>query len=291
MLGPTEIRELLERHGLDARKSLGQNFVADPSTVLRIARWAHVGPGDHVVEIGPGLGSLTLALVDTGASVLAVEKDRTLVPLLGAVLDERGAASVEVLEADAMTLDWQTELAERADRWTLAANLPYNVAVPLIMAVLADAPIVDHLVVMVQKEVADRLVAGPGGRVVGIPSMKVAWYASADLLGVVPPEVFVPAPRVTSAVIGMTRRPPPSTTVGPGDVFPLVETAYRQRRKMLRSTLGRSVPAAAFDAAGIEVTRRPEELDISEWTRLAEAIADEAGADSPIGESSAEQEQ
>ena len=283
MLGPAEIRELLERHGLDARKSLGQNFVADPSTVLRIARWAHVGPGDHVVEIGPGLGSLTLALVDTGASVLAVEKDRTLVPLLGAVLDERGAASVEVLEADAMTLDWQAELAGRAERWTLAANLPYNVAVPLIMAVLADAPIVDHLVVMVQKEVADRLVAGPGGRVVGIPSMKVAWYASAELLGVVPPEVFVPAPRVTSAVIGMTRRPPPSTTVAPGDVFPLVETAYRQRRKMLRSTLGRTVPASAFDAAGIEVTRRPEELDIAAWTRLAEAIAADSTGSGPTG--------
>ncbi len=277
MLGPDEIRELLDRHGLGARKSLGQNFVADPATVLRIARWAHVGPGDHVVEIGPGLGSLTLALADTGASVLAVEKDHTLVPLLHAVLDDRSVQGIEVLEADAMTLDWQSELSSRADRWTLAANLPYNVAVPLILGVLADAPVVDHLVVMVQKEVADRLVAGPGGRVVGIPSMKVAWYASAEPLGVVPPEVFVPAPRVTSAVIGMTRRPPPSTTVTPADVFPLVETAYRQRRKMLRSTLGRTVPAAAFEAAGIEVTRRPEELDIVEWTRLAEALAAEAG--------------
>ena len=278
MLGPDEIRELLDRHGLDARKSLGQNFVADPATVLRIARWAHVGPGDHVVEIGPGLGSLTLALADTGATVLAVEKDRSLVPLLSAVLEERAVRDVEVIDADAMTLDWERELRSRAERWTLAANLPYNVAVPLILSVLADAPVVDHLVVMVQKEVADRLVAGPGGRVVGIPSMKVAWHASAEMLGVVPPEVFVPAPRVTSAVIGMTRRPPPSTLVGPGDVFPLVEQAYRQRRKMLRSTLGKTVPASAFETAGIETTRRPEELDIAEWTRLAEALAAERAA-------------
>lgn len=273
MLGAAEIKELLERHGLDARKSLGQNFVADPSTVLQVARWAHVGPGDHVVEIGPGLGSLTLALVDTGASVLAIEKDRSLVPILSAVLAERDVHDVEVLEADAMTLDWEHELRRRADRWTLAANLPYNVAVPLIMGLLADAPVVEQLVVMVQKEVADRLVAGPGGRTVGIPSMKLAWFASAELLGVVPPEVFVPAPRVTSAVIGITRRPPPSTLVGPGDVFPLVEVAYRQRRKMLRSTLGRTVPAEAFEAAGIEGTQRPEELDIAAWTRLAEALA------------------
>ncbi len=278
MLDETDIRALLERHGLDARKALGQNFVADPATVRRIASWAHVGPGDHVVEVGPGLGSLTLALADTGASALAVEKDRSLVPLLQSVLQDRGvAASVELLEADALTLDWQAELSARAARWVLAANLPYNVAVPIIMGVLADAPIVERLVVMVQKEVAERLVAGPGGRTVGIPSIKLAWYAAAELLGEVPPEVFVPAPRVTSAVVAITRRPPPSTTVGPRDVFPLVETAYRQRRKMLRSSLGRTVPAEAFAAAGIEVTRRPEELDIATWTRLAEAVRLEQG--------------
>ena len=217
MLGAREIAELLERHGLDARRSLGQNFVADPNTVVRIARLADVGPGEHVVEIGPGLGSLTLALVDTGARVLAVEKDAALVPVLHEVLAEHGAADVRVVEADALEVDWD-ELLGGAASWALVANLPYNVAVPIIMSVLERAPMVRRLVVMVQKEVAERLVASPGGRTVGIPSMRVAWYAEAELLGTVPPEVFVPRPRVTSALVGMTRREPPTRALGPDEV-------------------------------------------------------------------------
>lgn len=274
MLELEEINELLTRRGMDPRKSLGQNFVADPAVVMEIARWAGVGPGSQVVEIGPGLGSLTLALADTGASVLAVEKDRTLLPVLGDVLDSRGLGDqVRVLEADALEDPWLAELGRVGGSWVLVANLPYNVAVPVIMKVLADAPSVERLVVMVQKEVADRLVAGPGGRTVGIPSMKLAWYASGRMLGLVPPEVFVPQPRVMSAVVEITRRPPPSTAVGPAEVFPLVESAYRQRRKMLRSTIGRSIPASTFESVGIQVTQRPEELDIVEWTRLAEALS------------------
>lgn len=271
VLGAREVAELLERHGLDARKSLGQNFVADPNTVMRIARLAAVGPGDHVVEVGPGLGSLTLALADTGASVLAVEKDVALVPVLHEVLEAHGVGSVRVVEADALQLDWG-DLLGGAAPWVLVANLPYNVAVPIIMSVLEDAPTVQRLVVMVQKEVADRLVAGPGGRTVGIPSMRVAWYAEAELLGTVPPEVFVPRPRVTSALVGMTRRPPPTDELGPDDVFPLIGTAYRQRRKMLRSTLGRQVPAEAFASAGVEPTARPEELSVQQWAALAIAV-------------------
>lgn len=279
MLELEEIHELLARRGMDARKSLGQNFVADPAVVMEIARWAGVGPGDQVVEIGPGLGSLTLALADTGASVLAIEKDRTLLPVLDEVLRSRDVADqVRVLEADAMERLWFDELARVGGSWVLVANLPYNVAVPVIMTVLASAPEVERLVVMVQKEVADRLVAGPGGRTVGIPSMKLAWYASGRTLGLVPPEVFVPQPRVMSAVVEITRRPPPSTVVGPDAVLALVETAYRQRRKMLRSTLGGTVPVEAFEAAGIQPTQRPEELSIADWTRLAEALAEQRSA-------------
>lgn len=277
MLGAREVQELLDRHGLDARRSLGQNFVADPNTVERIARLAGVGPGDHVVEVGPGLGSLTLALADTGAQVLAIEKDATLVPVLGEVLSAHGAGGVHVLRADALELDW-TEVLGGAASWVLVANLPYNVAVPIIMSVLEQAPSVRRLVVMVQKEVAERLAAGPGGRTVGVPSMRLAWYAEAELLGTVAPEVFVPRPRVTSTLVGITRRPPPTDEIGPDDVFGLVGTAYRQRRKMLRSTLGASVSEDTFDAAGIDPTARPEQLSIEDWARLALAVRAAGGS-------------
>ncbi len=267
MLGAAEIEGLLARHGLDAQRALGQNFVVDPDTVARIARLAGVGGGDRVVEIGPGLGSLTLALAETGSSVLAIEKDTALVPVLREVLDQQGASGVEVVQADAMHVDWPTLLGD--DSWSLVANLPYNVAVPLIMAVLERAPMVTRMVVMVQKEVAERLVAGPGGRTVGIPSMRVAWYARAELLGTVPPEVFIPRPRVMSALVGLTRRPPPTLEVDPDEVFPLVGDAYRQRRKMLRSTIGRRLQPEVFERAGIDPTDRPEQLDVADWARLA----------------------
>jgi 16S rRNA (adenine1518-N6/adenine1519-N6)-dimethyltransferase len=230
------------------------------------------------------LGSLTLALADTGAQVLAIEKDIALVPVLDEVLREHGldaaeagagAGAVQVVTADALELDW-VEVLGGAASWVLVANLPYNVAVPIIMSVLEHAPAVQRMVVMVQKEVADRLVAEPGGRTVGVPSMRVAWYASAELLGTVAPEVFIPRPRVTSALVGLTRRPPPTERIGPGPVLALVGTAYRQRRKMLRSTLGGAVPAAAFESAGVAPTARPEELGIGDWARLAVAVRDEA---------------
>ena len=289
MLGLGEVKDLLERHGLEARRSLGQNFVADPNTVAHIARLAGVGRGDRVVEVGPGLGSLTLALAASGAPVLAVEKDRSLLPVLDEVLatastpDEDGdgggdpaAGDVRVVEGDALVVDWSELLGN--DPWTLVANLPYNVAVPVVMRVLAEAPQVRRLVVMVQLEVAERLCAAPGDRTIGIPSVKLAWYASARILTTVPPEVFVPRPRVQSAVVGIERHGPPSTLVGPADVFPLVEQAYRQRRKMLRSTLGRTIDVGAFDAAGIDPQLRPERLGLDDWVRLAEVLAGGGGA-------------
>lgn len=273
MLGVREIQELLERHGRDPRRSLGQNFVADPHLVERIVRLAGVRPGDRVVEIGPGLGSLTLALVAGGAELTVVEKDDGLVPVLREVLHERGADAVRIVVADALALDWAATLGEGGPPWKLVANLPYNVAVPIVVWVLADAPMVDELLVMVQKEVAERLVAGPGGRTVGLPSLRVAWYAAAELVELVPPEVFVPRPRVTSALVRMRRRPAPADDLGPDQVFPLVERAYRQRRKMLRVTLGDLVTPETFERAGIAPTARPEELSITRWAELARAVA------------------
>lgn len=276
MLGQGEVRDLLERHGLEARRSLGQNFVADPNTVAHIARLAGVGPGDRVVEVGPGLGSLTLALAATGATVLAVEKDRSLVPVLAEVLAEvPDAASVQIVEGDALDIDWSDLLG--SDSWTLVANLPYNVAVPVVMRVLAEVPQVQRLVVMVQLEVGERLCAAPGDRTIGIPTIKVAWWASARILTTVPPEVFIPRPRVQSAVLGIERRPLRSELVGPSEVFPLVEQAYRQRRKMLRSTLATMVSPEAFRSAGIDAQLRPERLGLDDWIRLAEALVPSGG--------------
>jgi len=277
VLGPDEIRELLERRGLAARKSLGQNFVADPSVVAWIAEQTRVGPGDSVVEVGPGLGSLTLALAATGAHVLALEKDAGLVPVLHDVLaaaeveEGSGPGQVDIRLADALEIDWDSTLGDRP--WVLAANLPYNVAVPVVMSVLASAPMVSRLIVMVQKEVAERLAAGPGGRTIGLPSLRTAWYATAELLGDVPPEAFIPQPRVTSSVVALTRCAPPSVTVGPNEVLALAGRAYQQRRKMLRSTLAPHLRSDAFELAGIEPTARPESLSIADWTRLAEIVA------------------
>ena len=278
MLGRTEIRELLDRHGIEARRSLGQNFVVDPNTVRSIARLAVVGPGDRVVEVGPGLGSLTLALAETGADVLALEKDRTLLPVLDDVIGSAGSAStVRVVEGDALVIDWSDLLG--TESWVLVANLPYNVAVPVLMHVLATAPQVRRLVVMVQLEVAERLCATAGSKTIGIPTIKVAWYGAARIVARIGPEVFVPRPRVSSAVVGIVRRPPPSELVGTDDVFPLVERAYRQRRKMLRSTLGDVVGAAEFDAARIDPQDRPERLGLDDWVRLAEVLATSQSAD------------
>ncbi len=273
MLGARAIDELLERHGLGARRSLGQNFVADPQMIGRIVTLARVGVGDHVIEVGPGLGSLTAGLAATGAEVVALEKDGSLLPALAEVLGTSPSERVRVVEGDALTVDWSRLLAGHDD-WVLVANLPYNVAVPIVLTVLATAPMVRRGLVMVQREVAERLVAGPGGRTVGIPSIKVAWYASARLVATVPPEVFVPRPRVTSALVELERRPPPRDDVAARDVFELVDRAYRQRRKMLRSTLGDRVAAAAFERAGVDPTARPEELDVARWAALAGAAAE-----------------
>ena len=272
MLEGSEVTDLLAAHGLDARRSLGQNFVVDPATVEHIAALAGVGPGDHVVEVGPGLGSLTLALAATGARVVAVEKDRQLLPVLESVLESRGADLVEVVEADALSVDWSDLLGSRsAGDWVLVANLPYNVAVPILMLILEGAPRVERAVVMVQNEVAERLAAGPGGRTVGIPSIRVAWWARAEILATVGPEVFIPRPRVTSALVGFTRQAPPRDDVDAASVLDLAATAYRQRRKMLRSTLGSIVSAEEFERAGIDPRLRPEQLSVADWADLEAA--------------------
>ena len=261
------IRELLDSESLAPRRDLGQNFVADPNTVRRIAALAEVGEGDRVVEIGAGLGSLTLALADTGADVLAVEVDRGIVPVLREVVAER--PNVSVVEADATSLDW-TELLAGEDRWTLVANLPYNVATPLVCDLLDDVPAITSMLVMVQKEVAERFAAGPGSKQYGAVSVKVAYWATARVVATVPPSVFVPRPNVDSALVRIDRHTPPD--VAPGPLFELVRTAFQQRRKMLRRSLASVVTAEQFERAGVAPEARPEQLGLDDWCRLATTI-------------------
>jgi len=258
--------ELLDRHGVRPSRALGQNFVVDPNTVRRIVRLAGVGPGDHVVEVGAGLGALTLGLVEAGAAVTAVELDRHLLPVLEEVLAAAEPAP-RVLAADALELDWAHELAG-ADRWRLVANLPYNVATPLVLDVLDHAPAITDLLVMVQREVGERLAAHPGTKAYGIPSVKVAYWAEAEVVGRVGPNVFLPKPRVESALVRIVRRAQPATDADPDALFALVRAGFGHRRKMLRGALAGMVDPDDFARAGISPEARAEQLSVVEWGRL-----------------------
>jgi ribosomal RNA small subunit methyltransferase A len=264
-----DIARLLTDHGLSPRRAFGQNFVADANTVRRIARLAIVGPDDLVVEIGAGLGSLTLALADTGATVIAIEIDHGIAPVLRSVVANR--SNVTVVEGDARTIDWQ-QLIPPGRKAVVVANLPYNVATPLVADLLDTVPQIHRFVVMVQREVALRLAASAGSPDYGAISAKVAYWATARLLGDVPPTVFVPQPKVTSSIIEITRRSDPAVDIPPQDLFPLIRTAFGQRRKMLRRSLAGIVEAADFERAGIPPTARPEELDVETWGRLARLV-------------------
>jgi 16S rRNA (adenine1518-N6/adenine1519-N6)-dimethyltransferase len=273
-LTPSEARRLLADHGLSPSRALGQNFVVDPNTVRRIARLAGVGPGDHVVEVGAGLGSLTLALAETGAAVTAVEVDRHLLPVLSAVLAER-APEVRVVPGDATRLDW-TELLAGVEEWVLVANLPYNVATPLVLDLLDGVPAIRRMLVMVQREAGERLAAGQGDPAYGIPSVKVAYHATAEVVGTVGPNVFLPKPRVESALVSIVRHPGgPAAGADPDRLFALVRAGFGQRRKMLRRSLAGLVTPAAFQTADVNPEARAEDLDLAAWDRLAATTANE----------------
>lgn len=260
------VRQLLTDRGLAPRRELGQNFVADPNTVRRIATLAAVGPGDDVVEIGAGLGSLTLALAETGADVTAIEVDAGLADALDVVVAD--TPNVTVVRGDAMTIDWAGLLGGR--QVVLVANLPYNVATPLVCDVLDGVPEVSRMLVMVQREAAERFAAAPRTSAYGAVSVKIAYWATAKIVGVVPASVFVPRPNVESALVAIERHDPPATA--PEALFPLVRTAFGQRRKMLRRSLAGVVTDEQFAAAAVAATARPEELDVAAWCRLADEL-------------------
>jgi 16S rRNA (adenine1518-N6/adenine1519-N6)-dimethyltransferase len=273
LLGPAEVRALAAELDLRPTKQRGQNFVIDPNTVRRIAREAEVGPDDVVVEVGPGLGSLTLALLETGARVIAIEIDPVLASRLPVTIADRApgqADRFDLVEADALRVSSVPGPPPTA----LVANLPYNVSVPVLLHLLALLPSLERVLVMVQAEVADRLAAAPGSKVYGIPSLKAAWYADVRRAGAVGRKVFWPEPNVESGLVAMTLREPPSTDVSRESVFALVDAAFSQRRKALRGVLRGTLedPTAALEAAGIDPLARGESLSIHDFVRLAEAV-------------------
>jgi 16S rRNA (adenine1518-N6/adenine1519-N6)-dimethyltransferase len=275
LLGPADVRRLAAHSSVRPTKTLGQNFVHDPNTVRRIVRTADLAPDDVVLEVGPGLGSLTLALLPAAAHVHAVEIDPVLAGQLPSTVEEYApqfAGRLSVHPADALSITaGQFDPRPTA----LVANLPYNVAVPVLLHVLVTLPTVRHGLVMVQKEVADRCTAGPGSKVYGVPSVKLAWYASARSAGRVPASVFWPVPNVESGLVAFTRRDPP-----PGgeraEVFAVVDAAFAQRRKMLRSALaewagGPEAATRILEQAGVPPTARGEELTVAQFAVIAAA--------------------
>ncbi|KAA2252924.1 16S rRNA (adenine(1518)-N(6)/adenine(1519)-N(6))-dimethyltransferase RsmA [Solihabitans fulvus] len=278
LLGPADVRRLAAELDVRPTKKLGQNFMHDPNTVRRIVASAQLDPDDVVLEIGPGLGSLTLALLPAARSVLAVEIDPVLAERLPRTAAERApdlAGRLRVLLADAMRVTADQLRADGPEPTALVANLPYNIAVPVVLHLLAELPSLAKGLVLVQSEVADRMAAGPGSKVYGVPSVKLAWYAAARRAGPVPRAVFWPVPNVDSALVSFTRRPEPST-VERATMFALVDAAFSQRRKTLRAALAGWAGSAAqagelLRSAGVDPGARGEQLSVTDFARIAEA--------------------
>ena len=278
LLGPARVRALAERLEIRPTKQWGQNFVVDPNTVRKIVRVAGVGSDDVVVEVGPGLGSLTLALLPVVRQVTAVEVDPRLAGALEQTirdLQPENADKLHLVAADALTV---TKLP-KPQPTALVANLPYNISVPVVLSFLQHFPTIEKVLVMVQLEVAERLAAKPGSKVFGVPSLKAAWYADVELAGLVGRTVFWPAPNVDSGLVSMRRREPPETSATREEVFRCIDAAFLQRRKSLRAALApwAGSPALAEQAlrsASVDPKARGEQLDIAAFARIAAAKPD-----------------
>jgi 16S rRNA (adenine1518-N6/adenine1519-N6)-dimethyltransferase len=277
LLGPADVRSLAAALGIRPTKQRGQNFVIDANTVRRIVRAAALDPTDVVVEVGPGLGSLTLALLGAVSRVVAIEVDPLLARALPATVERFApeyADRLAVVEADALRVDELPGPPPTA----LVANLPYNVSVPVLLHLLALLPSLRKGLVMVQSEVADRLAAGPGSRTYGVPSVKAAWYADVRRAGAIGRNVFWPAPNVDSGLVAWERRDPPAVSVSREEVFAVVDAAFAQRRKTLRSTLknmagSAEAAEAALAHADISPMARGEALGVEDFARVAEGLA------------------
>jgi 16S rRNA (adenine1518-N6/adenine1519-N6)-dimethyltransferase len=272
-LTPGSLRALAARHGIRPKKSLGQHFLIEPALAKRIVELAEVGPDDRVVEIGAGLGSLTVALAQTAGEVLALELDRGLLPALREVVD--GLPRVRVVAADALRVNWAALLGP--GDWKMVANLPYNVAVPVVMRILEDQPRIARLFVMVQREVGERLVAATGDEQYGAVSVRVAYRAEGRVVRRVPKTVFWPEPKIESVLVSLVRRPPP-VSVDESALWRVVEEAFGQRRKtvanaLVRLGVERPKAESILRQCGLPLTVRPEQLDLAAFACVAEGWA------------------
>ncbi len=273
LLSPADVREIARRYGIVPSKALGQNFVIDQNTIRRIVRLAEISTADRILEVGAGIGTLTLALAEAAEHVTAIELDRKLIPALEEVL--QGAGNVKVVVGDAMDLDYAGLVAGGTSR--LVANLPYNIATPLVATLLQERPEIEDFVVMVQREAGERFVAPPGSRTYGAVSLLVAYHTEARVLGKVPASVFWPVPNVESLLVRLTRRPQP-VDVDSADLMRVVRAAFGQRRKTIRNTLASGLGLevgeveAALARAGVDPGARAESLGLEEFAGLVRAL-------------------
>ena len=271
VVGKSDLKDMMEKHDLRPSKSLGQNFVVDPNTILKIIRAANIEKGEQILEIGPGLGSLTSQLSAT-SKVVAIELDRYLIPALEEVLNHFGKRkNVEIVQEDAMKIDWQEFFTQRQGVWKMVANLPYNIATPLLVTLLENAPEIQAIYVMVQLEVGERFAASPRSKAYGIPSVKAQYWAETKVLGKVSPNVFLPVPKVDSAILQIIRKSSPPE-VNYANFSRLIQTAFQHRRKMIRKSLNTLVPLANFSIAEVSPQARPEELSVTDWVKLAKTL-------------------
>jgi 16S rRNA (adenine1518-N6/adenine1519-N6)-dimethyltransferase len=277
-MGRGVLRALAERHGIRPTKTLGQNFIADPNLARAIVADAGVGPGDRVLEVGAGLGSITVALAETGAKVVAVEFDRRLTPALREVVS--ASSNVRVEQLDAMRVDWRDLLGDEGEeRWTMVSNLPYNISVPLMVDLLEGVPQIERFLVMVQREVGERFVARAGDEAYGTVSVRVAYHADAELIRRIPADVFWPRPKVDSVLVRIERRRPP-VDVDPVALFAVVEESFAERRKTMANALrrlGLGLPEARriLGESGVDPSTRAERLGLEDFARVTDALVAE----------------
>jgi len=267
----TQVKDLLQKYDINPRKSLGQNFVVEPNTIRQIIELASIEADDFVIEVGPGIGSLTSSLLEVAGHVTAIEVDDALVRVLTDLLrpeDNR----FRLVNADVMNLDVNELLAARNESWNLVANLPYNISVPLICDFLERVPVITKMTVMVQREVAERLVAKTGEKAFGLPSLKIQYFAEVKKIADVPPSVFLPKPKVDSSLVQIERREKYVTSANYDVLFELEKRSFSQRRKMLRRSLKETFDLNDFESAGIDPTRRAEDITLEEWGALTNQL-------------------
>ena len=268
----TEVKNLLLKYEIHPKKSLGQNFVVEPNTIRQIIKLADLDPEDFVLEVGSGLGSLTLALLESCKHVTAIEVDDVLVNILKETTGNQAENKLRIIHADVMKLDLQQVLEQKNSQWNLVANLPYNIAVPVICDFLESTSLISKMTVMVQREVAERMVAKVGEKAYGLPSVKIEYFAEAKIIADIPPTVFLPKPRVESSIVQIVRRKNTMISENYEVLFSLIKSAFRHRRKMLRSSLKGILSTDDFALTEIDPTKRAENLALKEWELLAKQI-------------------